>query len=675
MMKHLTSAAAAVAALALVAATAPAGAGSGQNRAAGTATTQITGAEVTITGGPLAVPPVSVLDLVSVASTDTDTDRNAVGVPFSSVTAIPARIGEQVFGQTSVSSDGENDATAAAVDETAGPLSVVATVLDLHASVTEDTATALLDAAGATIEVLDGASGLALDEAGSTAEVSAHRAAAFQGVTLVGLAVDLGDLVPTEQLPLATVVDLAGALDGVLPGELGDLVDDVLALADDYEAALDELEAAAADYETDAGRLETALGDLADAQAAVAELQALLDEAGALADDSTSTQDQVHDLTGRVDDTLSTAGGTVDTVDGAIGGLRSQQVGDVGEQLAGVIADLEQAVSDAQAVVADLQAEVDVLITTIEDTLATITELADGAAGLIDELTTAVDDLLAQLPAVLDALAGVELAEVDDITAGLSATADGNAAAADLVCTVTGVRLAGTDITPRDCLSPLTGASDAVAAAVAQVENVLAALPVADDVVPEVSIGLFADVAEETGRDGAYRTARTHVTLLDLEIPPIALGAVTDSVLGGVGDTDLSGVIDQVADTVGTDAGGVLGTVSSLVDTLDQTVTLLTDTASETVDAEAALDDLLAQLPASDALAGLSTPGIHVTVDPTVTAEFRPAGQAGGVPVDSTPAGDGAPLPTTGGGLAVLAVALMAVGGVLYRRRPRRTDM
>lgn len=644
----------------------------GQDAPAGTARASLTALDVTVTGVPVEVPGTTLLDLSSFASTDRDGARNPAGAPFAAVEALPARLAGQELGTTRARSDGDGDSSAPTVEQAVGPVSVTVNPFSLSAGADAGSARAVLEGAIGRLRALGDAVRLTVDDAGVETSVDGAQATALQSLRVSGLEIDLGDLLPDlSQLPLSVVLELAAQLSGQLGGTVGDLAGVVTDLTGKVQDALADLEVAVDSYTTTSSELKALLARISDLEQDLADLQqALADAEQTLASGDLSgaddllesgnqlIEDTTDDLTGTVDSTL-------DTLDH-----------DPVHSLEQLVEDLEAQIAAVESTLADLQEQADALIQELVDILRRIRSLVGQVDTLAGQLLTAVQDLLAQLPDLLDALARADLVDIGAVTVGLSATATEDASEAVLGCTVDHVRLVGVALPAADCTAPLSGASLELRQALDRVEGVLGALPVVGDVVPDVTLEMFSDAAAERGFDGPYRTARAHVTALRFALPSVELGEVTDGLLDSLAGLDLSTSLESLAATLEADAEA-LSAVTELADDIDATLTTVRGAIASVVDVESTLADLLAGLPAADALAGVRTPGLEVVVDPTVTAEFRGAMTAPGDPgAPGAPGGPDQPagptLPVTGGerGLLLLAALfLVSAAGIAVTRR------
>lgn len=647
---------AAVAAFGLVAAANPA------PPAHGTAESKMSALEVTVSGLP--VPgEISMLDVVSFASTDTDESRNPKGAPYSIISAIPAIIAGQSVGAVSARSDGDNESSGQGLTQAVGPLSASVGALDLRATADQLQALAVLDAANAHVGALAGALDLDVRDVGLSSKVTQDAASAVQGIRSDGLNLQLGDLLPLDDLPLDVVIGLAQQLTGVLSGTVGELLDRVGQLYEQLGTMVTKLETQKAAYIESGEALEDTLQAIEETEEDIAAIEAALADATSLL--GTGTEDDIQKVIDEGSQLIGEVTGVVSNGDSLITLQYSAN-----DALTDLIDDLNETKTELEGEILELESTVETLVDDLIETLAEIVDLSELLDGVADQLLTAVQDLLAQLPSVLDALADADLVDIGAMDVGISAVASGSDAKAVLGCAVEQVRVVGLDLGKPSCAEPLINGSAGLADAISTLKGVLGELPIVGGVVPEITLSVFSNAHERVGEKDGYRFAEAGVDLLEFELPSIELGDLTDGLLDGLLDGDLSDLIGSLGDLLGADLSGSLGGIDAELDAaLDGALSTLTGVVSEIIDIETVLGDIIATLPATDALNGLSTPGIKVKIDPTSRAEFR-AGAIGSTPAapeDGSPTG--APsLPTTGGGLGVLGL-LGVLGATALRRR------
>lgn len=666
-------------ALTLVAAQAPA------VPAVGTASTSLTAVELAITGiGDL--PALTVLDAGTFASTDTDAAHNVRGngSPFAAVDLVPLLTGDTAHGAVSVTAaQGEsNSATAADQAAVNDLLGAVVNPIKVDAAATADSATATISAATAQINALAAALGISVDTAGVVSQVTTQGASATQGIKVSEVGLDLGDLVPVDvlaALPIDVLLDLLSQLPVGVP-DVQAIVDEILAVVGSVEGVTADLEEAGAQLDATVDALVVAVqdlasaealvatleGDLVDAQAAEAAAQTAVDAAaaelaelqaidptdlatfvGTSAEDCLSTLDPVACL----DDKIAAAEATLAAAETELAEATAT-VDEIAAALAAAVAALGPLV-DAVDALTDL---VDALVTLVVDL---VNQLID----ILTDLLAALTNLTGSLDEIVKALADGELVSVGALDLGINAAAAGSeeTSSATVLCAPVAVSVAGQSLGTPDCSNPLTAASEALNGALAAIEGVLSSLPVAADVVPDVSFEVFPTVAESVTTDGAYVTATAQVVALDLDIPSVTIDPanLVDGLLSNL-SLDL---VDQLLATlpVGSTLDDLgLGEIGAALDgaraELDTTVAAL----------QVQLGEVLALLPDGSQLPTITTPGIALTVDPTSTASFRAGSAATGAPDPSDP---GTSLPTTGGGAIVLAGLALLGAGALGRRR------
>lgn len=283
-----------------------------------------------------------------------------------------------------------------------------------------------------------------------------------------------------------------------------------------------------------------------------------------------------------------------------------------------------------------------------------------------------------QLDVDVDAIAGTTLADTS----------------ATIGCTVE-MSVLGRTVGPQGCeagLDPLLAAAETLDAAIAEVRDVLAALPLTAGDLSQVELELLADATDPAVCPGGAAYARTcevdgttHATagirVLDLALPsltidPAAAPSDLTDLVAGLADLDVIADVDAaVADVTAllADVGlaGLAGSLPSGSDVLGPAATAVAEAVSP-------VTTVLDASGVGSLVDPVSTPGIQLVVDPVSAASFT-----SGAPTAPTAAGDpgspdepsGAPtpstpdLPSTGGGGALLGLA--AIGSALALRRRR----
>ncbi|MBW3562355.1 MAG: hypothetical protein KY437_07650 [Actinobacteria bacterium] len=714
MRKRLGACLAAFAAMTLIAAGEP-------TQPVGTAQTQLTAVELDITGVASPVQGLTLLDVVTFASTDTDTVRNAAGAPFSTARISPIQVnGEDLVDPVTVRSDGDTSESTATLNENVGLATIALNPVGMTATAGSDAASATVSAATAKVTALSDALGIEFNHVPGMSSVDANGATATSGIGVSGVELSLGELLPVDlgDLPLDTLLDLANLLQDQLSVTGLDL-SALDAATTALEGAVGDLTGLISDYDTAVGELNSVIGQINTLATQLAPLETDLATADALVADVSALDVSLTNpaLVSEVEALIAThnwlaaeyagAGVTAITTD-----VSSLSLADLVTLLNG---SLLQTLADGAAT---LQGHIAGLVTTVEGSITTL-----GAAGgpldealgavqgaldaiqdflattdlekLISDLVAELNGLLDLVPDLLNGLDASSLLDVDPIGVNVSATATADSATPSITCGGGRVAVAGIEIVPNiDGCNAVSGAADTLTGALASVADVLGTLT--DVEVPTPALDLFVERRESSGTDGAYRTATAGITALILDLPSVDLDAVVGGTLDGALSKILGADIVSLLGDLEAALGTALDTVNAPTDLLDDTVETAFDglsgaastvqttvTSVSGVDtAEGALDALLADL--ADLIAGavpdtgLKTPGIDLKVDPVATVEFAPG--TSGAPTPPTapdpasgpgpaPAPDPAPsLPATGGGLALLG-ALAIAGGLALRRR------
>lgn len=693
-------------ALSLVAAeTAPA------ETSSGTASTSLLGAEVSLTG-PFATPLTRILDV--------DTSATTEGTPRATASVVPIELADgTTVGEAGASSDGQESTSSdgVALTDLGGALDLAVSPIEMSATASADRALATIGAATAQLDDLLGALGLDLNTAGVTSLVASDGASATQGLQVSGLSLDLGalglDAEVLATLGLGDILDLLGALPGLLPADLPDVAA-IFTQLDELDVALAALPDVAAPAQDSLDQLvliETVLdeGEVAALDEALSALTPLLGM-------------DVTVLLGELTDPGLVA--ALDSVGCPLGSLT------VADDLAQALDDAIQCVTDALIVIRDgLSAgEVEGLVgVDAADLLATLNSLSDdllaalpaeldavvthldGLTALVGDILTLIEgleDLLAELSDgdLLERAANLDLLSVGAFNVGTSAVARDTVAdsSATVLCDAVDVTVLGEAFATPDCSEALDGLPDvtgAIAAAVAELAGVLNTLPLGDLVeVGELRANVFTDVVEQVTDTAGVVTATAGFDLLDLAVPSVTLdpSQVTSTlddltlpdVVGPIENVlaDLTVLSDQLAvlGGLGEDVGAFTAIVADAEDRLATLTTPLTEDLE--VDTVVGLAEGLGLGTLVDEI---TTPGLTLLIAPTSTATFQAAASDGtGAPApepttpatDPTPTPDPAPaptptpapeptLPSTGGGLALMGLLALAGAGSLRRRR------
>lgn len=729
MRTRRTSAAGAVAALAalgLVAAAAPAA--PVEQVRAGSAGTSLLGAVIEVTNLPVEVPAISVLDAVTFASTDTDVARNAAALPFSQVLVTPLRLGSEAIGQIDVNSNGTGTGTTPlAATGMGSPLGVAVAPITATATASADAANAVVGTALADVTALLGAVGLDLDVSGIASGVDQSGAAALQGLRVGAIDINLADLGLDADLlgtlPLGDLLELLDQLPLELPADVQAIVDGVLGSLGDLDAAVGAIGSLTEGLPVDAAQLAAitdalaAAGPLADllgqltstARIDLVDLTALL---GSLSSGDLAVLAGCTDV--NLNDPLAVlaATGLVDELADCVAGLllATNDPGATGVANPASAADLVGLLEGGQAdILGELVALAgDGLPGGLDDIVAALQDVLAGVGGL--------DDLLGQLTDLLPAIADTSVLSVSAFDVGINAIAGATEAesSATLVCSAVDVAVLGQAFAAPSCkdgLDQIGGALALVGDAIDTVTGLLNTLPLADVLqVGDLNLEVFGDLTESVTTENGYVRSVASMELLDLTLPSLSLdpSAVVDSLLGsaldGLGVPDVLGTLglDELGLPLGDASADSLGGLLGVLEGLDQGIVSGNDSITSVVaDVQAAVDgilatdglldqlgaitDLLDGLPLGDlgTLVAVTTPGLHLVVDPSSTAEYSvtaapapvtppapaplPAPSAAPTPV---PAPTPAPaLPSTGGGMALLG--LLSAGGALALRRRR----
>lgn len=670
----------------------------------GTASTDLLGAEIEITGvddsstlagllDSLEVPEVlRVLNVETYASNDTDADRNQVGngSPFAVASIVPLQSGDQRLGESRASSDGDGSQQAPQSD--VGSLNDLGSLLGarvapvtLEAQAAAEEAFATIDAAVAQVDALANQLGIDLDVTTLRSDVDQDRARGIQAMRIAGFGLDLGDLVPQSilgQLPVPVLLDLLDQLPIGLSGDLDQAIADVTSSIDGLSTLSDDL--TAVESATDALTGSTALSELTGALGVFDDVQVLQDAYDLLTDGDATNDPLLTDLIAALDSTvLDSCDLLVDTLlDCVTAGLQTL-VGPYVDTFvaATALTDLADAIQADATTLEGLAGDLDAAVQTVTDQIDAL--LAD---------LQVLDDLLGELEGLLPEIASQGLVDVGALDVGARAIAADTVedSSAEFLCNAVDVTVVTQRFTTPDCsegvdqLDPVTGSiADAVTGADGLVGSVLGALPLGNAVaLGDLRLDLFPQIVEEVARDGNYVTATARGVLLELQIPSLTIDPT--AVTGGLPDLTLPGILDTVQTTLETELNEALTALNGVdlgplsdYDGLDAT---LLDGAIDPLqstldglDVDAVLttiDGLIADITGlsfGDLVEPVTTPGLRVSLDPGSEAEYL-AAAAGGTTTDETDDEDR--LPRTGGGAALAVLGLLGIGGgVLLRRR------
>ena len=492
-------------------------------------------------------------------------------------------------------------------DQDLGPVHIVG--YDVHAG--GDTAHSSLDALTATAATSPLAVQVDLGQHGVDATVDATQSSSAINLTVSGLSIGMGDLLPTDVLdglPLSGLIDLVSGLGltppagatsvvnqlGTLTGELSD----VSAAASDLEAAQTALAGLLGAIPSTAAAQQ----QLTDAQTQLAnDLAALLVAQQQLGTDTTIAQDLQTQLDAANADVIYWTGQLNLAALLAAQATAAQLQTQVDQANATVTADqqvvttLTQQVSADQAAVTAAQDALDLLADqvalanqAVADAQAVVDQLTTTLTDLIDGFTTdlgALPDLTALRAQLVAALTAAPLLDVGTLGATLSSTAANGSGAGTVTCTVTGASVLGQPIPAGPCsdlVSSFAGISSAVAGALAQ-------LPLAQSLAPALG-GLAASTAGSSpAPNDVDTTGSAALTPLHLNLPSGTLAALADPAVAA-----LSGALTPTQQAL---AGlGLPALTSALTGSLGT------------------LGTTLAAMPSGATLAGLHTVGVDVTL-------------------------------------------------------------
>ena len=458
------------------------GANAAEQRGVGTAETNVQLLRASIEGLPNGSGQIDLGDLAAAARTQVaDNARLAL-------TAL--RAGGQELGAFEVTSDSGTRSGDHSVPLGDGPLAGSVTLGDYLVRVADGTATAQLQAldvegtVGALVRLTAAAA------TGLVSEVTPTGSRSAMGLTVGGLDLAVGDLLPgqlLDLLPLDAVIDLAGVLG--LP-----------------------VDPALAGFQSQLADLGVALGDLGDAQAA---LTAAVDALPAL---EQAVTDATADLA-EVDAVI--AAPTLDGVTALVEGHPACGVevdpADLPATLDALRVCVDQALTDAQDALDVALAEVPVLqdaVIALLDALQGLLDALPDISGLLDDLTLAI--------------AGAPLLSVDDLRIVVSTSADAARGQAEATCRAGALAVAGQTVAAPTC-DAIGGALGGV---VGLVQDVLGALPIAGGL-PAVSVAgpVARTSASPAPNANGVTSAAASLTALELSIAGGTLTDLLDTVL------------------------------------------------------------------------------------------------------------------------------------------------
>lgn len=541
-----------------------------------------------------------------------------------------------------------------------------------------------------------------LGDRGVSSQVTEDRIAGLTEVSIDGLGLAIGDLLPAgllDELPLGTLLDLLDQLPIALPADLAAAVAEVEALIAELEGivALDgDVQGALADLLALPG-----VDSIADAEVLVASLTTLIDD---LTTEIAAAKDGLTLLAGLdLTDPLGAVDALVGLLDlhalyGSGSGCAEPDLANllaVGTCYATYLAGLVTTLGDQ---LADATADLGV----VNDLLGPVLDLLDDLVALLEDLAGLLVDL-PDLGVLRDALAGLvggaDLFDLGRLAIEVEVAAGADDASAAVTCTATDVAVLGQAPLPEldcDALGVTFEALEAV------VGDLLGALPIGDlPVLVEVG-GLRVSTATASDPEAGVSSAAAGISALRAQVGSVGLEAVLDLLTEQLGDLlgEVSGVVagldldglgvggDQVSTAaIGDDLAALLATVDGLPlgDGLDGLRTTGVDLRVASIDV---LGDFAAAQepdgdgpggdgPGGDGPGGEGPGGAGPDGDPTGDG---PGGDGPGldpVPVDApgTPAPGGPAgrpdLPRTGGGAPALLLGLALLGAGTALRRVR----
>ncbi len=510
-----------------------------------------------------------------------------------------------------------------------------------------------------------------LGQHGVDATVQPDTSSSAISLTVTGLKVGMGDLLPTgvlDAMPLTGLINLVSSLGLSLPVGAGGVVNqlnslttelaDVTSAADDLNtadsalatllasipstsAAQQQLTDAQTQLSNDLAVLSAAqqqLGvDTAAAQSPVAQVAAANDAVTALTAQVNALSAQLASLLG-------------DPLQAVLAGQVTAQLQDAQNQLtaaqttatqlqtqldqanATVTADQQlvmtatQQVSSDQAAVTAAQSALDALAAAVAagnqavaDAQTTVDQLTTTLTDLINGLTAdlgGLPDLSAVRSQLVAALTAAPLLDVGTLGATVSSTATDGSGAGSVSCTVTGASVLGQAIPVGPCSSLVSS----FAAITSAVSSALAQLPLAQPLSPSLDGLAESTAGGPAAPDDVDSTASAGLTPLHLALPSGALSALTDSAVSA-----LTAALTPAQQSL---AGlGLPALTSALTGSLGTFATTL------------------AAMPSGSGLAGLHTIGVDVSLVGLSTSALHhrslaapPAAGASGTP-SSRPAG------------------------------------
>lgn len=637
------------------------------------------------------------LEGVTSATTRDDPDARA--------TLSPLRIGDERPHDVSAGPGEQRGGDAVAPTPVSALLSGVGvSAFNVRADAGEDGAVAAIDAITADLEAL-GLTGLDLSLTGVVSEVTSTGSSASQELTVDGLSIGLGDVLPADllaSLPLDALLDLIEELsDAGLLTDVDGLRAELDTLVSDINDAIDELNAydleLLGELDTDTELLQELL-DLRDDLEALdldgviesleATAESLVDDGlsldlGAALDTLVDTLD-LEDEIAELEDAIALLN-TAAAIDGIeVDGSCPDDPDDLSDDLGGLIEDAEKLDECVDGVLVQLQVLIDDLLEQLRNEVSAQLGL-DGLLELLEGLLADLADLDALIDTIrglVDDIAGLDLLTADTLGLEVAASADGEGGATTIACELGGLEILEEALGEVSCDggSLGEGVDGAVDDALGVVAGVLESLPGVSGV-EGLRLDLLPVATEDvtTSEDGTV-TATAHAVLLELVVPSVTIDPTEAPDLLDLdpfeGIAGLETLVQDVLDDL--EADGLLDLLPE--DELTEVLEDLQETAEGLVGQVTGLLGELDLLNRDVLGFAVSTPSISLVLDPESVASFTPAADdttdgddpsdPGDDPVpadDDPPATTDDPLPKTGGGLALLG--LVAMLGALGLRR------
>ncbi len=652
---------------------------------------------------------------LGIAASEATTENND---PFAHITLDAIRVGDQIVGGQTASSDDPASSKSVSFPLNGGGISGAVSAAEMSATATDDSARAVLSALSGAINIGPLGMGTSIADNGVLSEVTPDHATSRVGATFGPLEVGLGDLLPREAmeaLPLSALLELIDGLDIELPVDLAEQVQKIR----DLLSTLDELESVVAELDS----AQEQLRELTQDDPAVAAVQAVVDSAQAALNDAVSDLAAAQAELAAAQSEVTAAQADVDQANAAVASAQSvmdqKNAALAAAAAAKAATESQLAVCGDPAVCSALQAQLDTINAQIVTLQSEVVAAQQAVAAAQDAVTAAEADLAAANQAVADAQAAIATAQatIDAAQAAL------DAARADLETAIANV---GGDVVQQllDLIEQIRTQIDSL---LETIETLMAQLPdlsvlidelislldgaplmkigeivtfveaIADSRNGQGSVGCSAGGIEVLGRPvaggsceqvaGTLRQVAATVqgVLADLPIgnavPTVTVGGL-DSTTNGSGGPDADGMTSGMARLT---ALQVQIPSVALSDMVDQAVAEAIATLTETIESLPlegigvsevlgdAIDQVVAQLeslPTGEALSGLRTMGMDAVLGGiTSRASFQavpreqtpgrdPGTDDGDPTTEGSPSGEPqnrAPLPFTGSSTSLVA--------------------